>query len=70
MLENEDRFSSHLHSQSDLAAQKVAIVAVEYATDAEKVDGREVLQACFDAALTNNPKVFAFGEDVGKIGDT
>ncbi|MDH5366781.1 MAG: transketolase, partial [Cyclobacteriaceae bacterium] len=28
-----------------------------------------VLQACFDTALSNNPKVFAFGEDVGKIGD-
>jgi pyruvate/2-oxoglutarate/acetoin dehydrogenase E1 component len=27
------------------------------------------LQACFDAALTRDPRVLAFGEDVGKIGD-
>ena len=33
------------------------------------VDGREVLQACFDAALASDPRVFAIGEDVGKIGD-
>jgi 2-oxoisovalerate dehydrogenase E1 component len=28
-----------------------------------------VLQACFDAALKRDPRVIAFGEDVGKIGD-
>jgi 2-oxoisovalerate dehydrogenase E1 component len=33
------------------------------------VDGREVLQMCFDAALNRDPRVLAFGEDVGKIGD-
>ncbi|HYC86550.1 MAG TPA: transketolase C-terminal domain-containing protein, partial [Chryseosolibacter sp.] len=33
------------------------------------VDGREVLQHCFDAALERDPRVLAFGEDVGKIGD-
>ena len=62
-------YNSHLHSESDEAALNVEEVPVSYAKDAEQVDGREVLQACFDAALTNNPKVIAFGEDVGKIGD-
>jgi len=33
------------------------------------VDGREVLQACFDAALKRDPRILAFGEDVGRIGD-
>jgi pyruvate/2-oxoglutarate/acetoin dehydrogenase E1 component len=33
------------------------------------VDGREILQACFDNLLSTDPRVFAFGEDVGKIGD-
>ncbi len=27
------------------------------------------MQACFDAALARNPRIFAIGEDVGKIGD-
>ncbi len=69
MEQNEERFSSHLYSQSDQAAAKVEAVAVTYDNDAEKVDGREVLQACFDAALSRDPRVFACGEDVGKIGD-
>jgi 2-oxoisovalerate dehydrogenase E1 component len=33
------------------------------------VDGREIMQAFFDIALARDPRVFAFGEDVGKIGD-
>lgn len=33
------------------------------------VDGREVMQACFDSILSRDPRVFAIGEDVGRIGD-
>jgi pyruvate/2-oxoglutarate/acetoin dehydrogenase E1 component len=35
----------------------------------EIVDGYQVVRACFDANLERDPRVFAFGEDVGKIGD-
>jgi 2-oxoisovalerate dehydrogenase E1 component len=64
-----DRYSSHMYSQSEEAALNVTEVKPEYAEDAPLVDGREVLQSCFDAALARDPRVFAFGEDVGKIGD-
>ncbi len=67
--ENEARYSSHLYSESSLAALRVEEVKPEYKGPERFVDGREVLQACFDAALNRDPKVFAFGEDVGKIGD-
>jgi len=69
MVDVEDRYSSHLYSQSDFSALKVEEVKPIFREDAPRVDGREVLQACFDAALTRDPRVFAFGEDVGKIGD-
>lgn len=69
LKENEDRYSSHLYSQSEHAALKVEEIPVEYDEKAKEVDGREVLQACFTEALKNDPKVFAFGEDVGQIGD-
>lgn len=65
----EDRYSSHLYSQSDESALNVEIVDPVYAENSPVVDGREVLQACFHAALERDPRVFAFGEDVGKIGD-
>lgn len=69
MGENHARFSSHLYSQSPESALLVEQVAPEYETVPKDVDGREVLQACFDAALARDPRIFAFGEDVGKIGD-
>jgi pyruvate/2-oxoglutarate/acetoin dehydrogenase E1 component len=63
------RYSSHLYSESEESALKVEVVKATYSNDPKKVDGREVLQACFDAALARDERVFAFGEDVGKIGD-
>ena len=67
--ENADRFNSYLYSQSDESALLVDEVKAEFDEDAQQVDGREVLQACFDAILARDPRVFAIGEDVGKIGD-
>lgn len=69
MVENDRRYSSHLYSESSESALKVKPVAPVYSKKSKLVDGREVLQACFDAALARDPRVFAFGEDVGKIGD-
>jgi 2-oxoisovalerate dehydrogenase E1 component len=66
---NYDRYSSHLYSESEESALKVKRVDPVYSEDSSIVDGREVLQTCFDAALQRDPRVLAFGEDVGKIGD-
>ncbi|MBX2917285.1 MAG: transketolase [Cyclobacteriaceae bacterium] len=68
-VKNFDRFSSYLHSQSQWSALKVKSIAPVYSDNSPLVDGREVLQACFREALQRDPKVLAFGEDVGKIGD-
>ena len=66
---NEDRYNSHLYSTTDRAALKIAPVPAVYAPDAPLVNGFEVVNACFDAALARMPNLIAFGEDVGKIGD-
>lgn len=66
---NEDRYNSHLYSHSSWKAENIVPVKAEYPEDAVMVDGREILQACFDHLLKTEPKFFAFGEDVGKIGD-
>jgi pyruvate/2-oxoglutarate/acetoin dehydrogenase E1 component/TPP-dependent pyruvate/acetoin dehydrogenase alpha subunit len=66
---NHNRYSSHLYSESAQSALKVEEVQPQYSESSQQVDGRELLQACFTAALTRDPRVFAFGEDVGKIGD-
>ncbi len=67
--DNFDRYSSHLYSSSAESALNVDRVDAIYSDASPLVDGREVLQACFDAALARDPRVLAFGEDVGKIGD-
>lgn len=64
---NSERYSSHVYSQSDASVLNVPEVPAQY-TD-EIVDGYQVVRACFDANLERDPRVFAFGEDVGKIGD-
>ncbi len=68
-VENEDRYSSHLHSQSEWSALNVSAVPPVYSDNTMLVDGREVLRACFAEALERDPRVLAFGEDVGRIGD-
>lgn len=68
-VDNLDRYSSHLYSESAESALNVAPVEPVYSESSSLVDGREVLRACFDAALSRDPRVFAFGEDVGRIGD-
>jgi pyruvate/2-oxoglutarate/acetoin dehydrogenase E1 component/TPP-dependent pyruvate/acetoin dehydrogenase alpha subunit len=67
--ENADRFNSYLYSQSEESGLLVEEVKAEFDDNSPVVDGREVLQACFDAMLARDPRVFAIGEDVGKIGD-
>jgi pyruvate/2-oxoglutarate/acetoin dehydrogenase E1 component/TPP-dependent pyruvate/acetoin dehydrogenase alpha subunit len=66
---NHDRYNSHLYSQTDSRAENIPSVAAIYQENAPMVDGREILQACFDAILDRDPRFFAIGEDVGKIGD-
>jgi pyruvate/2-oxoglutarate/acetoin dehydrogenase E1 component len=44
-------------------------VKVSYANDSPTVNGFEVLNRYFDDLFSRNPKVLAFGEDLGFIGD-
>ncbi len=64
-----DRYSSHLYSQSEWSALNVKEIKPVYSDSSSLIDGREVLHACFNAALERDPTILAFGEDVGRIGD-
>lgn len=67
-LVNQARYNDSLTSEFDLDTYREA-VAPEYDEIPKIVDGREVLNACFDANFANDARLIAFGEDVGKIGD-
>jgi pyruvate/2-oxoglutarate/acetoin dehydrogenase E1 component/TPP-dependent pyruvate/acetoin dehydrogenase alpha subunit len=62
----EDWYSSHLHSNTAL---DVPHVPPSYSEHSPKVYGYEVLNACFAAALAREPRLVAFGEDLGQLGD-
>ncbi len=62
-------YNSHVYSESAESALRIEEIKPTYDTESKLVDGREVLQACFDSILSRDPRVFAIGEDVGKIGD-
>ncbi len=62
-------YSSHLHSESPMAALKVREVKAEYSADSKMLNGFEILNIAFDKIFEKYPEVVAFGEDVGKIGD-
>lgn len=66
---NEDRYSSHLYSESAWQVSNISEIPAAFNSDSQMVDGREILQACFDHLLKSDPRFLAFGEDVGKIGD-
>lgn len=64
-----DRYDSHLYSENQDSALKVPAIPAVYAEEPPLVYGFEVLNACFDAALGHDPRILAFGEDVGRLGD-
>ncbi|MBD1425477.1 transketolase [Sphingobacterium arenae] len=67
--QNFDRYNDKLFTNTaDSPLKKEGIVA-DYEQDVAMVDGREVLNACFEANFRRDERIVAFGEDVGKIGD-
>jgi TPP-dependent pyruvate/acetoin dehydrogenase alpha subunit len=63
---NLERYGSHLYSGTALKVDEVKPV---YSDSSPTMFGFEVVNAAFDAALAREPKLIAFGEDVGKLGD-
>ncbi len=66
---NKELFNSHLYDEGPKSTMKVRQVAPTYGADAPLLNGYEILNKYFDQLFAGNPKVLAFGEDVGYIGD-
>ncbi len=60
------RYDSHLYSGSALKVEEVKPV---YSANSPTMFGFEVINAAFDKILERDPRVIAFGEDVGLLGD-
>ncbi len=66
---NSDLYGAHLTSETPRSPLAWPIVPARYADDAPVLNGFEVLNACFDAALDRYPELVAMGEDLGQLGD-
>lgn len=65
---NRERYGSHLYSRSAESTLNVTEVKPVIASDSPLVPGSKILNAAFDAMLARDPRVVAFGEDVGLLG--
>ena len=65
----EDRYNTHIYSQSKESALLVPEVKPIYSENSPILNGYEIINAYFDAAFAREPRLIAFGEDVGRIGD-
>lgn len=67
-IENHDRYSSYLHSQSPKNALNISPNPAQYEGEMKMMDGREILRENFGSILEKYPNTLIFGEDSGKIG--
>ncbi|WP_462265702.1 alpha-ketoacid dehydrogenase subunit alpha/beta [Mucilaginibacter sp.] len=68
-VDNDERFNSKLFTDTPESPLNTKAVAPEYNEDSRMMDGRELLNVCFDIHFGRDPRLVAFGEDVGAIGD-
>lgn len=66
---NKDFFNSYLFSNSSKSPLNIKTISPEFSQNTNWVDGREILNACFDNLFQKFPLAIAFGEDLGAIGD-
>jgi pyruvate/2-oxoglutarate/acetoin dehydrogenase E1 component/TPP-dependent pyruvate/acetoin dehydrogenase alpha subunit len=62
-------YHSHLYSNSQYSALQVPVIPPTYSDQSPLKNGYEILNTFFDKAITRDSSIYAFGEDVGQIGD-
>lgn len=65
----DQQISTHLYSQSNRSALKVKEVPAVYSDDSPMLNGYQILNQYFEHAFNEHKDLFAFGEDLGKLGD-
>ncbi|UKT65914.1 alpha-ketoacid dehydrogenase subunit alpha/beta [Pedobacter mucosus] len=66
---NFDRYNSKLHTDGKDSPKMIPVIDAVYNDLSKMVDGREVLNACFNENFARDQRLVAFGEDLGNIGD-
>ena len=67
--ENANLYNTHLYNEKGRSALQVTEVKADIPADAPALNGFEILNKYFDQLFARDPRVIAFGEDLGHIGD-
>ncbi|HSZ33968.1 MAG TPA: thiamine pyrophosphate-dependent enzyme, partial [Puia sp.] len=67
--ENNSLYNTHLYQEGRKKIENVEAVPARFSDDSAMMNGYEILNKYFDELFARNPKVLAFGEDLGQIGD-
>ena len=62
-------YSKYLYNEGPKSTLNVPMIPAVLDANPKQLNGYEVLNQYFDHLFANNPKVIAFGEDLGNIGD-
>lgn len=68
LAENDERYGSHLYSRSAESPLRQSGVVPVYSAGSPNLRGYEILNRAFDAMFARDPRVVAFGEDLGFLG--
>lgn len=66
---NKSLYNTYLLNEGAKSALRVTEVKAGFDSHSPVLNGYEVINKYFDALFASNPKVLAFGEDLGSIGD-
>src|SRR5690606_13840992 len=65
----DERISTRLYSDSDMAPSSIPVIDPVYSENSREEAGFQIINYCFDRSFAKHPHLFAFGEDIGKLGD-
>ena len=69
LTEQSALYHSHLYNEGAKSLQRVQPTSLLFNENAPVLNGYQILNRYFDELFAHNPKVLAFGEDLGLIGD-
>jgi len=64
-----EQYHTNLTSNTKTAAENITEIEPIYSDDSEVINGFEVINKYFELTFAKRKDIFAFGEDVGNIGD-
>jgi pyruvate/2-oxoglutarate/acetoin dehydrogenase E1 component/TPP-dependent pyruvate/acetoin dehydrogenase alpha subunit len=67
--ENTRLYNTHLYQEGPKRMENIEPIAAQYEEETPLMNGYEILNKYFDEVFARNPKILAFGEDLGQIGD-